>query len=244
MLEGDNAYFCETCKKHIDTLKRSCIKELPNTLILHLKRFEFNFDTMRKVKLNDYCEFPDVLDMLPYTREGLALQEAQEEKEQGTEEVQECVSLPLSLSLFLRARQLTSRTPFRTPRDTDEAEGAAPSQEDGKEGDEAAAESNEPKEPLPEIRPREYYEYELVGILVHRGVADSGHYYSFIKDRSAAGAESSWIEFNDKTVTEFAAKVRLWPAVSHETTHTDSVRHAIGHTGRVLRRTGDVAVLR
>jgi uncharacterized UBP type Zn finger protein len=83
MLEGDNAYFCETCKKHVDTLKRSCIKELPNTMILHLKRFEFNLDTMRKVKLNDYCEFPDVLDMLPYTREGLALQESQEEKEEG-----------------------------------------------------------------------------------------------------------------------------------------------------------------
>lgn len=26
MLEGDNAYFCEICKKHVDTLKRSCAK--------------------------------------------------------------------------------------------------------------------------------------------------------------------------------------------------------------------------
>lgn len=29
-----------------------------------------------------------------------------------------------------------------------------------------------------------YYEYQLVGVLVHSGSADAGHYYSFIKDRS------------------------------------------------------------
>lgn len=186
MLEGDNAYFCETCKKHVDTLKRSCIKELPNTMILHLKRFEFNLDTMRKVKLNDYCEFPDVLDMLPYTREGLALQESQEEKEEGA--------------------KAQESSPRESVEETDEA---APGQEEeGSKTPAPAEEAEQAQEPLPEIRPREYYEYELVGILVHRGVADSGHYYSFIKDRSASGAagESSWIEFNDKTVTEFAAK--------------------------------------
>ena len=27
-------------------------------------------------------------------------------------------------------------------------------------------------------------EYNLVGVLVHAGVAQGGHYYSFIKDRS------------------------------------------------------------
>lgn len=36
-----------------------------------LKRFEFNFDTMEKIKLNDYCEFPLQLDMKPYTKEYL-----------------------------------------------------------------------------------------------------------------------------------------------------------------------------
>jgi ubiquitin carboxyl-terminal hydrolase 34 len=28
----------------------------------------------------------------------------------------------------------------------------------------------------------EYYNYELVGIVVHSGTADSGHYYSYIKE--------------------------------------------------------------
>lgn len=33
-----------------------------------------------------------------------------------------------------------------------------------------------------ETRPKEYYEYELYGIVVHSGTADTGHYYSFIRE--------------------------------------------------------------
>lgn len=36
-------------------------------LFLNLKRFEFNYDKMNKVKINDYCEFPNTLDMSKYT---------------------------------------------------------------------------------------------------------------------------------------------------------------------------------
>jgi len=71
MLEGDNAYYCEKCEKKINTLKRCCIKRMPNILILVLKRFEFNFDTMTKFKINDYCEFPMTLDMSDYSQENL-----------------------------------------------------------------------------------------------------------------------------------------------------------------------------
>ena len=46
MLEGNNAYMCEKCDKLVPTLKRVSIKRLPNILILVLKRFEFDFETM------------------------------------------------------------------------------------------------------------------------------------------------------------------------------------------------------
>jgi ubiquitin carboxyl-terminal hydrolase 9/24 len=42
----------------VDALKRACIKKLPRYLITSLKRFEFDFDTMARVKVNDYYEFP------------------------------------------------------------------------------------------------------------------------------------------------------------------------------------------
>ncbi len=43
--------------------KQIAIKRLPNTLILHLKRLDFDFNTMLNVKLNDRIEFPNVLNM-------------------------------------------------------------------------------------------------------------------------------------------------------------------------------------
>lgn len=54
------------------------------------------------------------------------------------------------------------------------------------------------------LRPPSYYEYDLVGIVVHTGSIDSGHYYSFIKERvPLKGTKSQWFEFNDQKVTRF-----------------------------------------
>ena len=36
------------------------------------------------------------------------------------------------------------------------------------------------------------------------GVADSGHYYSYIKDRESSGVK--WMEFNDNIVRNFDEK--------------------------------------
>lgn len=71
MLEGDNAYMCGQCNKKVDTLKRTCLKTLPNTVIFHLKRFEFDMESMQKVKLNDHLAFPHKINLKPYTVEGL-----------------------------------------------------------------------------------------------------------------------------------------------------------------------------
>lgn len=38
-------------------------------------------------------------------------------------------------------------------------------------------------------------------MLVHSGSANSGHYYSYIKERS--GEKGRWLEFNDRVVKEF-----------------------------------------
>ena len=48
-------------KERLETTKRASIKALPKHLIVHLKRFEYYFDTAQK--LNDRFEFPRQLDM-------------------------------------------------------------------------------------------------------------------------------------------------------------------------------------
>eukprot|EP01138_Halocafeteria_seosinensis_P009856 gb/GECG01010067.1/.p1 GENE.gb/GECG01010067.1/~~gb/GECG01010067.1/.p1 ORF type:complete len:2477 (+),score=252.87 gb/GECG01010067.1/:1-7431(+) len=45
----------------------------------------------------------------------------------------------------------------------------------------------------------EYAKYTLKGVLVHTGNADSGHYYSFIRERES----NKWFRFEDHSITPF-----------------------------------------
>jgi len=104
---------------------RACLKDIPDNLIFHLKRFDFNLRTLQRSKINDHFSFPDKIDMRPFTVEHLMDSSAE------------------------------------TPEDV----------------------------------------FELVGILVHAGTAESGHYYSFIRERPSTSNKDNWVEFNDDTVT-------------------------------------------
>ncbi|CAM9265373.1 unnamed protein product [Chrysoparadoxa australica] len=68
-------------KTSLPTCKRISIKSLPAHLIIHLKRFEFDFETMTQIKINDRFEFPEKLNMRPYTKQN----RRQEEGDMGPE---------------------------------------------------------------------------------------------------------------------------------------------------------------
>ncbi|KAK1640523.1 ubiquitin carboxyl-terminal hydrolase [Colletotrichum phormii] len=125
IMEGDNKYKCSSCDRHVDAVKRACLKDIPDNLIFHLKRFDFNLRTLMRSKINDYFSFPTKIDMRPYTVGHL----------------------------------------------------------------------DSPSEPGEEDM------FELVGVLVHAGTAESGHYYSYIRERPTAASSEAWFEFNDDLVT-------------------------------------------
>lgn len=52
-LDGNNQYLCEKCKKKCDAHKGLHFKSFPYILTLHLKRFDFDYQTMHRIKLND-----------------------------------------------------------------------------------------------------------------------------------------------------------------------------------------------
>ncbi|KAE8446846.1 hypothetical protein EG329_011623 [Mollisiaceae sp. DMI_Dod_QoI] len=131
VMEGDNKYKCSQCDRHVDAVKRACLKDIPDNLIFHLKRFDFNLRTLQRSKINDHFSFPKVIDMRPYKVEHL----------------------------------------MDSPEDTSEDM------------------------------------FELVGILVHAGTAESGHYYSFIRERPSTSDKENWVEFNDDTVTPWDPNV-------------------------------------
>ncbi|OQR79821.1 ubiquitin carboxyl-terminal hydrolase 64E-like [Tropilaelaps mercedesae] len=62
-LNGNNQYFCEKCNKKCDALKGLKFVTFPKILTLQLKRFDFDYLTMRRIKLNDRVVFPEELDL-------------------------------------------------------------------------------------------------------------------------------------------------------------------------------------
>jgi ubiquitin carboxyl-terminal hydrolase 34 len=127
IMQGENKYSCTSCGRHVDAVKRACLKDVPDNLIFHLKRFDFDMVTMMRSKINDEFQFPEHIDMSPFKVE------------------------------------------YLSDPDTDIQEDI----------------------------------FELVGVLVHSGTAESGHYYSYIRERPTAGTRGSWVEFNDSDVSRF-----------------------------------------
>lgn len=60
-LDGSNQYHCEKCNKKCDAHKGLKFTKFPYLLTLHLKRFDFDYNTMHRIKLNDKYVFEVVL---------------------------------------------------------------------------------------------------------------------------------------------------------------------------------------
>ena len=69
--------------KKVAAYKRQIVKTLPNVLIVVLKRFEFNVETLARMKVNDYCEFPQDLDMEEFTQERQTYKDLSKDLESG-----------------------------------------------------------------------------------------------------------------------------------------------------------------
>jgi hypothetical protein len=181
---------CAKCKVKVAAEKRTCLYSLPDHLIVHLKRFEFDFDTMRKVKVNDKFEFPHSFSIIDYTREGLAKRdsEAKAGADGKTEEKPNTAATD------------NTKTLPSTPPATSTSTTASGNEEKDEQTLRRERQSSE-WEALQRSQAG-YYEYTLSGILVHTGMAEAGHYYSYIKDASSG----DWLEFNDTAVRPFDIK--------------------------------------
>lgn len=62
-LEGDNQYFCTQCDCKRDATKGLEFSSFPYLLTLQLKRFDFDWETERRIKLSDRVTFPSALDL-------------------------------------------------------------------------------------------------------------------------------------------------------------------------------------
>jgi ubiquitin C-terminal hydrolase len=190
LMNGDNKIMCEKCNQKKDTMRRTCFDILPNTMIIHLKRFDLDFQTFETVKLNNKIAFPTRLSMFKYTKEGM---EAEEKAKIFAEEAGGAVPPTPEMS-----REMSDPVPPPPPSGSRSNSLGGP---DG--GAPAGAGAGAGAEDFSE------YEYELQGVLVHAGMAQGGHYYSFIREISEksgvidAPGTDSWYRFEDEDVSTF-----------------------------------------
>jgi hypothetical protein len=72
-LDADNMWECSGCKTKVQAVKSQKYKELPNRLMVHLKRFRFDPTSRRRRKLNTPVLFTELLDVgkaLAHSEEG------------------------------------------------------------------------------------------------------------------------------------------------------------------------------
>ena len=141
-------------------MKRACIKSLPPCLVIHLKRYDFDYETMQRLKLRDAFAFPRSLDMRPYTVEGVTQADRESERERGEETSKEEGIRVVSVSCGV--------------------DQAVEGERSG--GSSEALGGNIPHLPRGE-QASPCSQYSLVGVVVHSGTAFAGHYYSFIRRR-------------------------------------------------------------
>jgi ubiquitin C-terminal hydrolase len=183
--------------------KKSTIKKLPNTLIIHLSRIIFDFDILRLVKINDRFEFPNVLNL----------------KNMTTEEVMKRDQKNFNLELKRRKQSQAEKV-----EDGKEEENYGVAMEevtnnldevivsDEEESSSHVKQETEDKQEKDD----QDFEYKLVGIVCHMGSAEAGHYLSYInveRDKETEEGMSrekwletesqTWLEFNDSSVYNF-----------------------------------------
>lgn len=193
-LEGDNMYTCSQCGRKVRAEKRACFKKLPQILCFNTMRYTFNMVTMLKEKVNTHFSFPMRLDMSGYVEKTLMPQHYQEEKRKSElrRKISECDNQKEDEKMDIDSEIDQQQSSSEHKKDTmDEEEQIKQEQQNMDE--EESEDFNE------------NYEYDLVGVTVHTGTADGGHYYSFIKERDNGngGPSDRWFFFNDAEVKLF-----------------------------------------
>ncbi|XP_018012833.1 ubiquitin carboxyl-terminal hydrolase 47 isoform X3 [Hyalella azteca] len=69
LLTGNNQYQCSRCNEMCDAHKGLKFTKYPYLLTIHLKRFDFDYQTFLRIKLNDRVTFPNVLDLSEFLDE-------------------------------------------------------------------------------------------------------------------------------------------------------------------------------
>ncbi|XP_037069812.1 ubiquitin carboxyl-terminal hydrolase 47-like isoform X2 [Pollicipes pollicipes] len=175
ILDGNNQYHCDNCARKCDAHKGLKFKTFPYLLTLHLKRFDFDYQTLHRIKLNDRVSFPEILNLNSFV-----------ERVPAADGGDGCRCDDTSTTDSGAVLEDDTHLPVA-------AEGDVGQEDEGIDcSTDSETRANNWRNAV-----RGPYEYELFSIMIHAGSASGGHYYAYIKDFT----RQEWFCFNDQSVS-------------------------------------------
>ncbi|KAG7164653.1 Ubiquitin carboxyl-terminal hydrolase 47-like [Homarus americanus] len=191
LLTGNNKYKCSKCDSLCDAHKGLKFTRFPYLLTIHLMRFDFDYQTLHRIKLNDKVTFPNILDLNcfvenPSKEDGAASAAAAVTPDKpSTDKVDDASTTDSGSALDVEDSSVENTSNSQPESDN----------QDEDEGIDVSSMYNEKNKTWLTNGP---YVYELFSIMIHSGSASGGHYYAYIKDF----ATGEWFCFNDQSVTK------------------------------------------
>uniref|UniRef100_A0AAV1US23 Ubiquitin carboxyl-terminal hydrolase 47 n=1 Tax=Peronospora matthiolae TaxID=2874970 RepID=A0AAV1US23_9STRA len=219
VLDKENQWMCDQCKVKRDAIKGLKFSKLPYILMLQLKRFDFDYATMNRIKLHNKVTFPKYLDMNSYmsdehggARGKIARKMSMERhvletnnhhklNEGLTATLSSPPVTPLCASLGEKVHRLSSMDESQPIEFENEVEEMTDDNEDddmyGSSSPDTWSPAFDPETMIKRFGP---HVYELYSVLIHSGSALGGHYYAYIKSLETG----KWYNFNDANVSEIS----------------------------------------
>ncbi|CAH1998953.1 unnamed protein product [Acanthoscelides obtectus] len=179
-LDGNNQYHCEKCNKKCDAHKGLKFTKFPYLLTMHLKRFDFDYSTMHRIKLNDKVVFSEILNLNSFIINHRVDTDPTEERES----IVKCDDCSTTDSGSADDESCQGTDASSTANGHDNCA-------DSDEGIDVSSGNNHDEDA------KGPYVYELFSIMIHSGSASGGHYYAYIKDFD----KNLWFCFNDQSVS-------------------------------------------
>jgi len=157
----------------VRSLKRQLLGSAPPHLLLSLARFQFDMEVMQQRKRDDRVAFPLLLDTYSLTPNG------QRRRRAAGAAAAEGAARP---GVLAAAADAAGR--LWQPDAASRAEAAAEDEDDAGDDDDAPGGWERLGDGAPLPAPASCV-YLLSGVVVHRGTASAGHYWSLVRDRTA-----------------------------------------------------------
>ncbi|GAB9468920.1 Ubiquitin carboxyl-terminal hydrolase 47-like isoform x1 [Globisporangium polare] len=223
LLNKENQWMCDKCQTKRDAIKGLKFSKLPYLLSLQLKRFDFDYATMNRIKLHNQVTFPKYLDMNSYVsdhasgargRGKIARKMSMERHElEATASQQEGGGAAVPRAYMRRLSSMDESQALQV-----DGENVDSDSENEDVGDDANHQNQSRSrvgsttvlndmdtwsstfDPQEMIKRNGPHVYELYSVLIHSGSALGGHYYAYIKSFETG----KWFNFNDSHVSEIS----------------------------------------